>query len=187
MLSNRADAYGLERAASAGVASSVVDHRAFATREAFDAAIQAELGRHAVELVCLAGFMRILTTPFVEHWRDRMLNIHPSLLPAFKGLHTHGRALAEGCTVAGCTVHLVRPELDSGPILVQGVAPVLPGDDAELLAARVLQLEHRCYPAALAMLAAGRIVVEAERARLTDERRGERLILHPDLLEPRRA
>jgi phosphoribosylglycinamide formyltransferase-1 len=123
--------------------------------------------------------MRVLTPGFVGRWRDRMLNIHPSLLPAFRGLHTHARALAAGVRVHGCTVHLVRAELDEGPMLVQGVVPVLDGDTAENLAARVLEVEHRCYPRALALLASGRARVEGERVVVAGETADERLVLHP--------
>ena len=184
VVSNRPEAFGLERARRAGVPAAVVDHRAFPSREAFEAEIEAELRTAGIELVCLAGFMRVLTAGFVERWWDRMLNIHPSLLPAYRGLHTHARVLADGAAVTGCTVHLVRPELDAGPILVQGVVPVLPGDDAERLGRRVLEVEHRAYPRALAMLASGRVRVEGERAILLDERPGERLVLHPELGRP---
>ncbi len=182
VISNRPEAFGLERARRAGVPAVVVDHRAFATREAFEAEIEAELRTAGIELVCLAGFMRVLTAATVERWRDRMLNIHPSLLPAYRGLDTHARVLADGAAVTGCSVHLVRPELDNGPILVQGVVPVLPDDDPERLARRVLEVEHRAYPRALAMLAGGRVRVEGGRAILLDERPGERLVLHPSLV-----
>lgn len=168
VLSNRPEAFGLERAARAGIPSRTVDHRSFADRAAFDATLDEALRQAEVDLVCLAGFMRILTDPFVERWQDRMLNIHPSLLPAFRGLRTHERALEAGVRVHGCTVHMVRPELDQGPIIVQGVVPVLDGDTARSLAARVLELEHRCYPAALALVAGGRTGAA-----------GERLLLHP--------
>lgn len=181
VVSNRPDAYGLERARRAGVPAVVVDHRAFASREAFEAELVSELLTAGIELVCLAGFMRVLTEATVERWRDRMLNIHPSLLPAYRGLRSHERVLADGAAVSGCTVHLVRAELDAGPILVQGVVPVLPGDDPERLARRVQEVEHRAYPRALALLAGGRVVVEGERARIVGERPGERLVLHPAL------
>ncbi len=177
VLSNDPGAYGLERAAKAGVPRRAIDHRPYAgDRAAFEAALDAALRDVGAELVCLAGFMRVLTPPFVEAWRDRLLNIHPSLLPAFRGLHTHARALAAGVRVHGCTVHLVRPELDDGPILVQGAAPVLPGDTEATLAARVLGLEHRCYPLALRLLASGRARVEGERVVVADEAPGERLL-----------
>ncbi|HEY0524658.1 MAG TPA: phosphoribosylglycinamide formyltransferase [Stellaceae bacterium] len=163
VIANRADAAGLQRARQAGIPVSVVPHREFATRESFDAALDEALRADRVELVCLAGFMRLLTPGFVERWHDRMLNIHPSLLPAFKGLHTHERALAAGVRFSGCTVHFVRAEMDDGPIIVQAAVPVLPDDDADALAARVLDAEHRAYPLALRLVAEGRARVVAER------------------------
>ena len=164
VLSNRADAAGLKHARRAGIAVGVIAHRDFARREEFDAALDAALLGAGIELVCLAGFMRILGAEFVTRWRDRLVNIHPSLLPAFRGLDTHARALAAGVRIAGCTVHYVRPEMDEGPIIVQAAVPVLPGDDAERLAARVLAAEHRAYPLALRLIAEGRVRVVDERA-----------------------
>ena len=152
VISNRPDAKGLAFARDAGIATGVVDHKAFATREAFDAALQAEIDRHAPALVVLAGFMRILTPGFVAHYAGRLINIHPSLLPAFPGLHTHQRAIDEGCKLAGATVHQVTAELDHGHILAQAAVPVLPGDTADALAARVLTQEHIIYPRAVAGL-----------------------------------
>jgi phosphoribosylglycinamide formyltransferase 1 len=152
VIANVAGVKGLERAAAAGIPTQVIDHKAYPSRDAFDAALDADLRAHGTEIVALAGFMRILTPGFVAGWRGRMLNIHPSLLPSFKGLHTHQRALDAGCLIHGCTVHLVEPELDDGPILAQAAVPVLPGDTAESLAARVLVQEHRIFPAALAAL-----------------------------------
>jgi phosphoribosylglycinamide formyltransferase-1 len=149
VISNKADAQGLLTAQAAGVATAVVDHKAHASREAFDAALAAQIDQHAPALVVLAGFMRILTPGFVRHYERRLLNIHPSLLPAFPGLHTHQRAIDAGCKVAGATVHVVTPELDDGPILDQAVVPVLPGDTAEQLAKRVLSQEHVIYPRAV--------------------------------------
>lgn len=149
VLSNKSTAGGLTFAREQGLATAVVDHKAYANREAFDAAMAAEIERHQPTLVVLAGFMRILTPGFVERYAGRLLNIHPSLLPAFPGLHTHERAIAAGCRVAGATVHQVTAELDHGPILEQAVVPVLPGDDAETLAARVLTQEHLIYPRAI--------------------------------------
>lgn len=184
VISNRPDAFGLERARRAGVPAVVVDHRAFETRADFEAAIEDELRLAGIELVCLAGFMRILSAEFCARWHNRALNIHPSLLPAYRGLHTHERALADGAAITGCTVHFVRPELDAGPILVQGVVPVLPGDDAEVLRRRVLEVEHLVYPRALALLAGGRVRVEGERVQLIDEQPGERLVLHPAFSAP---
>jgi len=150
VLSNKADAFGLERARAAGVEALALSAKAYPDKDAFEAALDAELRRRGVEIVCLAGYMRILGKTFVEGWRGRMINIHPSLLPLYKGLHTHERALADGAREAGCSVHLVTPELDDGPVLAQARVSVLPGDDADSLAARVLVEEHRIYPQALA-------------------------------------
>jgi phosphoribosylglycinamide formyltransferase-1 len=150
VLSNRADAQGLALAQDLGIATQVLDHKAFARREDFDAALMAEIDRHTPALVVLAGFMRILTPGFVAHYAGRMLNIHPSLLPAFPGLNTHQRAIDAGCRFAGATVHHVTAELDHGGILAQAVVPVLPGDNADTLAARVLTQEHLIYPQAVA-------------------------------------
>lgn len=149
VISNRPEAAGLAFAAAQGIATAVVDHKAYAGREPFDAALREAIDAHAPDLVVLAGFMRILTPAFTAHYSGRLLNIHPSLLPAFPGLHTHERALEAGCQVAGATVHLVTAELDHGPIVAQAVVPVLPGDDAQRLAARVLALEHQMYPQAV--------------------------------------
>ena len=157
VLSNRPDAYGLARAGQAGLPATVIDHRDFGERAAFDAVVTQTLEEAGVELICLAGFMRLLSDGFVAHWRDRMINIHPSLLPLFPGLDTHARALAAGVKLHGCTVHYVREAVDSGPIIGQAAVPVLPGDDAEALAARVLQAEHRLYPTCLRLVAAGKI------------------------------
>ena len=150
VVSNKADAGGLAFAQARGIATAVVPHRDFATREAFDAALAEAIDAHAPSLVVLAGFMRILTPGFVARYEGRLLNIHPSLLPAFPGLHTHRRAIEAGCRVAGVTVHQVTAELDHGPILDQAVVPVLPGDTEAVLAARVLSQEHRLYPRAIA-------------------------------------
>ena len=146
VISNRADAAGLVYAREHGIPTAVVNHSEFDSREAFDAALAAAIDGYAPDLVVLAGFMRILTAGFVQHYSGRMLNIHPSLLPAFPGLHTHQRAIDAGCKVAGSTVHVVTPELDHGPIVAQAVVPVLPGDTEDTLAARVLTMEHRLYP-----------------------------------------
>jgi phosphoribosylglycinamide formyltransferase 1 len=159
VISNRADAEGLKLASSRGVAAAVVEHRRHATREAFDAALAAEIERFQPRLVALAGFMRILTPGFVTRFRERMLNIHPSLLPAFPGLDTHERALAAGVKVHGCTVHFVTAELDHGPIVAQAAVPVLPDDDAARLAARVLEQEHVIYPRAVRWFLEGRVTV----------------------------
>ncbi|MCI4665895.1 MAG: phosphoribosylglycinamide formyltransferase [Neomegalonema sp.] len=156
VLSNVADAAGLTSAAARGAPTAIVPHRDFGKdKAAFEAAMQAQLEAHDVELVCLAGFMRVLTAAFVERWSGRMLNIHPSLLPLFKGLDTHARALAAGVKIHGASVHLVTPELDDGPILAQGAIPVTPADTPDSLAARLLPVEHRLYPAALAAYLGG--------------------------------
>jgi len=162
VVSNNPSAPGLGRATAAGVPAEVIDHRPFgADRAAHEAAIDEALHRHGIDLVCLAGYMRVLTPFLVRRWAGRMLNIHPSLLPAFPGLHTHERALAAGVTLHGCTVHLVTEALDNGPILVQAAVPVLPGDTPDTLAARVLRQEHVVYPSALRLLAAGAEAVPA--------------------------
>ena len=152
VLSNRPGAAGLDTARAAGIATAVVDHRAHASREAFDAALMQVVDAHQPALLVLAGFLRILTPAFVAHYAGRLVNIHPSLLPAFPGLHTHQRAIDMGCRFAGATVHQVTAELDHGAILAQAVLPVLPGDSAEALAARVLTQEHLMYPRAIAEL-----------------------------------
>ncbi len=149
VIANRPDATGLSFASARGIATRVVDHRGFATRDAFDEALAAAIDAHAPDLVLLAGFMRILGMAFVGRYAGRLLNIHPSLLPAFPGLGTHRRAIAAGCTQAGATVHFVTPALDHGPIVLQAAVPVLPGDDEAALAARVLAREHEIYPLAV--------------------------------------
>ncbi len=162
VVSNRPDASGLATARAAGIATEVVDHTAYGKdRAAFERTLQAVLEKHRIELVCLAGFMRILTPWLVGQWRNRMLNIHPALLPAFKGLGTHKRALAAGAKVHGATVHFVVPEMDSGPIILQGAISVRPNDAEDSLAARVLKVEHRIYPQALKMVAENRVIVES--------------------------
>lgn len=163
VISNRPGAAGLERAESAGCATRTIDHRDFPDRPAFDAALDQALEAAGVEFVCLAGFMRVLTTGMVVRWRDRMINIHPSLLPSFKGLHAQEQALAAGVRLAGCTVHFVRPETDTGPIIAQAAVPVSGDDDAGTLAARVLEAEHRIYPLALGLIAQGRVSVIDEK------------------------
>jgi len=164
VLSNKPDAAGLARAKSAGIAVAAVDHKIYAGRGEFEASMQALLDIHRVELICLAGFMRVLSAPFVTRWRGRMLNIHPSLLPAFRGLDTHRRALAAGVKIHGCTVHFVEPELDSGPIVAQSFVSVRDDDTPETLAARVIEKEHSLYAEALALVAAGRVTLESDAA-----------------------
>lgn len=156
VLSNNADAGGLQKAAERGVPTAVVDHRPFGQdRAAFEEALQETLAPHAPDILCLAGFMRVLTAGFVTPWAGRMLNIHPSLLPKYRGLHTHARAIDAGDSEAGCTVHEVTPELDDGPILGQARVPIQPDDTPDSLAARVLRMEHQLYPAVLRRFAAG--------------------------------
>ena len=162
VLSNVPGAQGLTRAEAADIPSLVVNHRDFPTRAEFDAVLDQTLKRAGIELLCNAGFMRLHTDEFVRGWWNRHLNIHPSLLPAFKGLHTHARVLNEGVKITGCTVHFVRNEMDTGPIVAQAALPVLPDDTAESLAARVLQAEHRLYPHALRLVASGAVRVEGE-------------------------
>ena len=157
VLSNKADAFGLERAAKAGIDSTAVAQKSFPDRESFERALTEKLEAANIELVILAGFMRILTPYFVEHWRDRLVNIHPSLLPSFKGTDTHAQALAAGVKLHGCSVHYVRPGLDDGPIIGQAAVPVLPGDDPKSLAARVLTAEHKLYPACVRAICEGRV------------------------------
>jgi phosphoribosylglycinamide formyltransferase 1 len=179
VVSNRADAAGLSHASAAGIATETIPHGAFATQVGFENAIDRTLHEHGVALVCLAGFMRVLSPWFVERWRDRLLNIHPSLLPAFRGLDTHRRVLAAGARFTGCTVHLVRAEVDAGPILVQAVVAVRPDDSEESLAARVLQAEHRCYPLALELMASGRVQVVDETVRIAGAVVPDALVLNP--------
>lgn len=179
VLSNIPDAYALERAATAGIATSVIGHRDFAGRDAFDAAIDARLREVGVEFVCLAGFMRLLTEGFVGKWQDRMINIHPSLLPSFKGLHTHERALEMGVKVHGCTVHFVRPATDEGPIIVQAAVPVLPDDTPDSLGARVLEQEHRAYPLALRLVAEGKARVSGLVVHCEDAAGANEALLNP--------
>lgn len=157
VISNRPDAPALARATAAGVTTETVDHRHYPDRESFDRALMAAIDRHRPDLVALAGFMRIFTDALIAHYRDRMLNIHPSLLPAFRGLHTHRRALEAGAREHGATVHFVTAELDGGPAVLQARVPILPGDDPERLADRVLEREHRIYPLAVRWFAEGRL------------------------------
>jgi phosphoribosylglycinamide formyltransferase-1 len=179
VLSNRADAAGLHLAAEAGIATQVIDHRDFADRATFDAALDRSLRAAQVELVCLAGFMRLLTAGFVGRWRDRILNIHPSLLPAFKGINVHERVLEAGVRISGCTVHVVRAEADAGPIIAQAAVPVLGNDTAESLAARVLAAEHRLYPFALGAVAAGRVRVVGDHARFVGRSSADGILFSP--------
>ena len=182
VLSNRADAAGLDFAREAGIATAVISHKDFPDRASFDAAMDAEIRRHGAELVCLAGFMRLLDARIIEAWRDRMINIHPSLLPSFRGLDTHERALEAGVKLAGCSVHFVRPDVDTGPIIAQAAVPVLPGDTPDSLAARILEQEHLIYPMALRLVAEGRVRVEGNRA-IMDAPTTTISLRNPDLVE----
>lgn len=167
VVSNRPDAGGIVTARKAGIATTVIDHTDYGkNREAFERALQAVLEGSGIEIVCLAGFMRLLTPWFIDQWQGRLLNIHPALLPNFKGLHTHEQALAAGATTHGATVHLVTADMDAGPIVCQAAVPVLPGDTAEALGARVLTVEHKIYPLALKWLAEGRLQIAEGTCRL---------------------
>lgn len=160
VISNRADAFGLQRAQNAGINTAVLDHKSFASREAFDQALMQLIDQYQADLVVLAGFMRILSSAFVQHYAGRLLNIHPSLLPLYKGTQTHQRALDAGDHQHGASVHFVTEELDGGPVVLQAVVPILPGDTAEVLAARVATQEHRIYPEAVSWFALGRLRVQ---------------------------
>ena len=181
VISNRPDAAGLATAATAGIAVRCIDHKACAGRDAFDAALAACIDSFAPDLVVLAGFMRILSDGFVHHYAGRLMNIHPSLLPAFPGLHTHRRALEEGVRIHGCTVHFVTPTLDHGPVIIQAAVPVLDGDDEETLAARVLRQEHRIYPQAVRWFAEGRLRLADDRVRLAGEEAGGGVLVAPEV------
>jgi phosphoribosylglycinamide formyltransferase-1 len=182
VISNEPDAAGLATARSHGIAAAVVAHRAYPDRAAFEAALASEIERHRPDLLALAGFMRVLGADFVDAYRGRMLNIHPSLLPAFPGLDTHRRALAAGARVHGCTVHFVTPALDSGPIVIQAAVPVLPEDDEATLAARVLRQEHRIYPQAVRWFCEGRLALDADgRVRLHGEHAADGALICPPL------
>ncbi|TDI58381.1 MAG: phosphoribosylglycinamide formyltransferase [Alphaproteobacteria bacterium] len=159
VISNRPGAKGLEHASAAGIPAQIIEHTAYSGRESFDRDVDAALRAAGVELICLAGFMRLLSAWLVEAWPNRIVNIHPSLLPAFKGTDSHAQALAAGVEVSGCTVHFVVPEMDAGPIILQAEVPVLAGDDADSLAARVLTAEHQCYPRAVRLIAENRVAV----------------------------
>ena len=168
VIANRPQAEGLVWAAKRGISTGLVDHKACATRESFDAALAAAIDTHAPDLVVLAGFMRVLGAAFVRRYEGRLLNIHPSLLPSFTGLHTHRRALEAGCKAVGATVHFVTPEIDHGPIVMQSVVPVFPGDDEKALAARVLATEHVIYPLAVRWFVEGKLRIEAGLVRQAD-------------------
>jgi phosphoribosylglycinamide formyltransferase-1 len=181
VIANVADAQGLARAEAAAIPALAISHKDFPSREAFDAALDQALKGAGVELLCNAGFMRLHTPDFVEAWRDRHLNIHPSLLPAFRGLDTHARVLDAGCKISGCTVHFVRTEMDAGPIVAQAAVPVVDGDTADSLAARVLAAEHRLYPHALALVASGSVHVRGDCVLGGDDNRSQVALFSPPL------
>jgi phosphoribosylglycinamide formyltransferase-1 len=179
VISNRPNAKGLERARNAGLKAVCIDHKDFETREAFEDAVHECLREHKTELVCLAGFMRILNAEFVNRWKDRMINIHPSLLPSYKGLHTHERALEDGVRFAGCTIHYVRPEMDNGPIIMQAVVPIAEDETAESLAAKTLTYEHKMYPAAVKLIAEGKVRVAGTKVAFKDTELGDKGLISP--------
>lgn len=170
VISDKAGAHGLERAAAAQIKAVVVDRKSFADRTAFEAGLDTELKAARVELICLAGFMRVLSAAFVGRWQDRMINIHPSLLPSFKGINTHQRAIDAGVRLHGCSVHFVRADVDDGPIIAQGAVPVLPGDTAATLAERLLPVEHQVFPMALRLVASGRARIVDGRVEIDGEK-----------------
>ena len=180
VVSNLPEASGLAHAQAASIATATIDHTRHGDREAFERSVANTLQEHGIDLVCLAGFMRLLTPWLVSRWAQRMLNIHPALLPAFKGLDTHARALAAGVKIHGASVHFVVPQMDSGPIIAQGAVPVHDGDDAASLAARVLAVEHRLYPLALALVAAGRVKLVGDRCLIDGGHSPETALIVPD-------
>ncbi len=181
VISNRPDAAGLATAAKAGIATRHLDHKSFASREAFDAALAECIDGFAPDLVVLAGFMRILSEGFVRHYEGRLMNIHPSLLPSFPGLHTHQRALEEGVRIHGCTVHFVTPTLDHGPVIIQAAVPVIDGDSEDSLAARILVQEHRIYPQAVRWFAEDRLTLENGCVRIAADLSDSTVLISPEL------
>ena len=181
VLSNRPDAAGLETARKEGIADVALDHKAYASREEFERAMQRVLDEHKIDIVCLAGFMRLLTPWFVEQWSGKMLNIHPAILPLYKGLHTHERALADGVKLHGATVHFVVPGMDEGPIIAQAVVPVLSNDTPDTLGARVLVQEHKLYPLALKLLASDRLSIDGTRVHIKEESATEGALISPKI------
>lgn len=181
VLSNNPEAAGLDFAQEHGIPTKVINHRDFDNREDFDAEISEYLTSQRVDLICLAGFMRLLTPDFVNKWRDRIINIHPSLLPAFKGLHVHERAIESGARFTGCTVHYVRPEMDDGPIIAQAAVPILQDDTPDTLAARILVEEHRIYPLALRLIAERKVKVHGSIAKISDAAEPENSLTNPSV------
>ena len=169
VMSNRPDATGIEWAKSEKLETATLDHKNFKSRDVFETQLQKALDAAGVELIALAGFMRLMTPAFVQRWHNRMINIHPSLLPSFKGLHTHEQALSAGVKITGCTVHFVRPEMDAGPIIAQAAVPVLSADTPVTLSQRVLAAEHTLYPAALSLVASGRVRIESDKITIYEE------------------
>jgi phosphoribosylglycinamide formyltransferase 1 len=180
VISNVAGAPGLERAKKAGLPTRIISHKDFDGRESFDAAMTEEIEASGAGLICLAGFMRLLSDEFIDYWRDRLINIHPSLLPAFKGLHVHERVVEAGARFSGCTVHFVRPEMDTGPIIAQAVVPVRSDDDAAAVAARVLDQEHKIYPMAVKLIAEGRVRVVNEVAVIDGAKAPKGVLINPE-------
>ena len=181
VLSNVPGVQGLERAKTANIPTATINHKDYDSREAFDQALNQTLRDAGIELVCLAGFMRILSASFLSSWSDRVVNIHPSLLPAFKGIHVHQQVLEAGVRFSGCTVHFVVPEMDAGPIIVQACVPVHRDDDAKALAARVLSEEHRIYPLAVRLIAEGRTHIKGGRVAVDNDQHPDRSLVNPDL------
>ena len=179
VVSNDESAKGLEIASSSGIPTKVIDDRGYNTRQTFDAAVEEALSEANVGLICMAGFMRLVSAWFAERWRERILNIHPSLLPAFRGLSVHERVIESGVRFTGCTVHFVRPAVDEGPIIMQSVVPVFPNDTVEALAARVLKAEHRIYPAALRMVAEGRVRISGDRVLIEGGQTHDKTLFNP--------
>ena len=179
VVSNEPNAAGLDRARAADIPATVIDHHDYATREAFDEALSKSIRAAGAELACLAGFMRLVTEAFLRDWRDRLINIHPSLLPAFGGLNTHARAITAGVRFTGCTIHFVRAEMDAGPIIVQAVVPVLTDDTPDSLAARVLAAEHRAYPLAIRLIGEGRVRVVNEVAHIDGIESPHEVLMNP--------
>ena len=181
VISNRSDAKGLERARTANISTETIEHTAYDDRESFDRDVDAALRAAGVQLICLAGFMRLLSGWIVDQWSDRIINIHPSLLPAFKGTDSHTQALATGVKVSGCTVHFVRSEMDAGPIIMQAAVPVLAGDDEASLAARVLAAEHRCYPRAVRLIAEHRLTIDERQVVVTNSGEAAETLYNPSV------
>ncbi len=179
VVSNRPEAGGIERAAEDGIATKIIDHRDYEDRESFEADLSAEIEAAGAEIICLAGFLRLLTADFVTRWHDRLINIHPSLLPSFKGLESHERALAAGVRIAGCSVHFIRAQMDTGPIIAQAAVPVMGDDTAESLAARVLSAEHILYPQALGLVASGQARVVGEKVVVEGQKFSDTILYSP--------